>query len=73
MRRMFETDDAALCSMFDGQLRKLQRRKLVLQEKPDVEGAVGAWFDETCRPALQFLSNPFELRASEGPDDRSLF
>ncbi|CFX23556.1 Resolvase domain [Candidatus Filomicrobium marinum] len=73
MERLIETDDAALMSAFEAQLRKLQERKLILSEKLKSGTAEKSSFDETYRTALSFLANPRELWDSDDPADRNLF
>ena len=68
--RMVETSSATALSAFEARLAKLEREKLVAQEKLPQTAASERPFDEMFELAMRFLSNPWKLWASGTLEDK---
>lgn len=70
--RIVQTDNFAIVSAYEVQIRKLEENKVSLTEKISNFGSPVDSFDDTYRTAMQFLKNPCKLWASERIEDKGL-
>lgn len=63
--RIIETDNGTVIAAYEAKIAKLEKSRLVLQEKQAKIDAPKGRFDEMFELAMQFLSNPWKLWASE--------
>ncbi len=68
--RIVEADSSAVVRAYENRIQKLEERKIELSERAARCGRPAKAFDESFRTALDFLSNPQRLWASERLEDK---
>jgi site-specific DNA recombinase len=68
--RIVEAEESSVISAYEKRISQLQLDKHVMQEKISQCGRPLRGFDESFRTAMDFLSNPYELWASDKLEDR---
>ena len=61
LERIIETDNATLISAYEAKIAKLEKSKLILQEKCTKSDVPAGRFDELFELSMRFLSNPWKL------------
>ncbi|MCV6546917.1 MAG: hypothetical protein OIF56_06470, partial [Cohaesibacter sp.] len=59
--RIIETDNGTVIAAYEAKIAKLEKSRLVLQEKQAKIDAPKGRFDEMFERAMQFLANPWRL------------
>ena len=70
IERIIGTTSEALIETYEGKVQELETHRLRLQEKIDKTGKPQRPFSAQYRTALEFLSNPWKLWASEHMADK---
>ena len=72
IEKILDADSQSIAKSYEKQMKKLDETKIGLSEKMVNFGRPKLGFDQTYRTALKFLSNPYELWASERIEDKRL-
>ena len=70
--RILDANSATVIVAFEQRIEQLETEKLVAKEKAANSGRPKSSFDDTLRTALAFLSNPWNLWASERLEERRM-
>ncbi|MCG8521979.1 MAG: hypothetical protein MI744_07215, partial [Pseudomonadales bacterium] len=70
--RIVDTDNQTLISTYEKKITKLEGEKAIIGEKIKNSGKPVRSYDQTVRTALEFLSNPHKLWASERFEDKRM-
>ena len=70
VQRIMNADTETLADTYEKKLKKIEREKLILEEKISKNSEPPRSYDSSLRTALVFLSNPHELWASGVFEDR---
>lgn len=74
MERIVATDSETLVAAYENQIKKLERDKLVLHERMNIQAQTADSFKRTYRTAMEFLANPLKLwESGQLADRRALF
>ena len=65
VERVVTTDSIELMATYENSIKSLEKKRVALSEKIGKCGTALPDFDETFRTSLKFLSNPYELWASD--------
>ncbi len=70
LERVINAENQIVITAYEKQIKKLENKKFVLQEKIANSGDNLPDYDKTFRTAFLFLSNPYKLWASEKLEDK---
>ena len=69
--RILDVSVPSVIASFEARIRKLEADKLLIEERLASAGRPARAFEDTLRTALDFLSNPWNVRTSGLPDFRT--